>query len=42
MTEANESSQKIATLTKNTELKIVEIQKDWYKITGNNVNGYIK
>ena len=23
-------------------MKIVEIQKDWYKITGNNVNGYIK
>ena len=42
MVEPNEDSQKIATLTNGKEVKILEIQKDWYKITGDGNLGYIK
>lgn len=40
--EPNENSEKIATLEKNTILKVLEIQNGWYKITGNETVGYIK
>ena len=42
MVEPNEESQKIATLTSGKELKILEIQKDWYKVSGSGTIGYIK
>ena len=42
MVEPNEESQKIATLTNGKEVKILEIQKDWYKISGDGNTGYIK
>lgn len=42
MVEPSDSSQKVATLTKGQELKISSIEKDWYRVTGIGVNGYIK
>lgn len=42
MTEPNENSSKVATLIKGNELKVLEIQNEWYKITGQETTGYIK
>lgn len=42
MVEPNEESQKIATLSNGKELKVLEIQNDWYKISGAGITGYIK
>ena len=40
--ESNENSQKVATLTKQNELKVLEIQEEWYKISCEGVIGYVK
>ena len=40
--EPNDNSEKIATLEKQSELKITEIQNDWYKITSSYTIGYVK
>ena len=40
--EPNEDTQKIATLTKGQEIELLEIEKDWYKISCNSVTGYVK
>jgi len=40
--EPNEQSQKIATLTKGKELKLLEIQEEWYKISSGSTIGYVK
>ena len=40
--EPNENSEKIATLKKENELKIIEIQNDWYKISSLYAIGYVK
>lgn len=42
MTEPNEEAQKIATLKKDTELKLLEIQNNWYKISSGGTIGYVK
>ena len=42
MTEPSEETQKIATLTKGMDVKIVVIENGWYKISGQGVDGYIK
>ena len=42
MTEPNENTQKVATLAKGKELKIISIQNDWYKISSSDVTGYVK
>ena len=42
MVEPNENSQKIATLSQNEELKIIEIQGIWYKIRSGSTIGYVK
>ena len=42
MTEPSEEAQKIATLTKGMDVKIVVIENGWYKISGLGVDGYIK
>lgn len=42
MTEPSEKAQKIATLTKGMDVKIVVIENGWYKISGQGVDGYIK
>ncbi len=42
MYEPNEQSQKVATLSKQDKLKIMEIQGDWYKISSTGVIGYVK
>ena len=42
MLEPNENSQKIATLKKGNELKVLGIQNGWYQISGQGANGYIK
>ena len=42
MLEPNEDSTKISTLTKSNELKILEIQNDWYKISSGSTIGYVK
>ena len=42
MVEPNENSQKIATLSQNEELKIIEIQGVWYKIRSDSTIGYVK
>ena len=42
MVEPNENSQKISTLGKGTELKILEILDDWYKIASTSGTGYVK
>ena len=40
--EPNEQSQKVATLAKGNELKLLEIQKEWYKISSGSTIGYVK
>ena len=42
MVEPNEESQKIATLFKNNELRILEINGEWYKISSTSTIGYVK
>ena len=42
MVEPNDEAQKIATLKKGIELKVLEVQKNWYKISGSGTRGYIK
>lgn len=42
MVEPNETSQKIATLTKGDALKLLGIQNQWYKISSSGVIGYVK
>lgn len=42
MLEPNESSTKVATLNQNNEMKIAGISGDWYKITSNDITGYVK
>lgn len=42
MVEPNEQGQKIATLTKGNQLKLLEIQNEWYKISGSGTTGYVK
>ena len=40
--EPEEQSQKIATLAKDDELKLLEIRNDWYKIASSSIIGYVK
>lgn len=40
--EPNENSRKITTLKQNDSVKILEIIQNWYKISYNNINGWIK
>lgn len=40
--EPNENSQKIATLAKDSELKVLEIQSEWYRIRSGSTIGYVK
>src|SRR5699024_912239 len=40
--EPNDNSEKIATLEKGNELKVTEIQNDWYKIVSSYTIGYVK
>ena len=40
--ETNDNSEKIATLEKENELKVTEIQNDWYKIVSSYTIGYVK
>ena len=40
--EPNDNSEKIATLEKENELKVTEIQNDWYKIVSSYTIGYVK
>lgn len=42
MVEPNSESQKIATILKNTELKILEMNDDWYRIANSDVTGWVK
>lgn len=42
MLEPNEQSQKMTTLTKGNLLKLLEIKKEWYKISCAEVVGYVK
>ena len=42
MTEPDENSQKVATLSKNDELKLKEIKDQWYKIESGTARGYVK
>ena len=42
MTENNIDSQKIATILKNTEVKLLEIQGEWYKVSTNGTIGWVK
>ncbi|MBO6243447.1 MAG: glucosaminidase domain-containing protein, partial [Clostridia bacterium] len=42
MVEPSEEVQKIATLSKNDELKLLEINGEWYKIRKDSVIGYVK
>ena len=42
MVEPNEQSQKIATLTKGDELKLLEIKNEWYRISNVSTIGYVK
>ena len=42
MVEPNEGAQKIATLTKGNELKVLSIQNSWYQISGCGTTGYVK
>lgn len=42
MLEPSEESQKVATLSKNTELKVTEVQDNWYKIISGSTRGYVK
>ena len=40
--EAEEESRKITTLKKNDELKVLEITQNWYKISYQNITGWVK
>ncbi len=42
MVEPNSESQKIATILKNTELKIIEIADDWYRVSSTDATGWVK
>ena len=42
MIEPDENSQKIATLTKENQLKLLEIQNQWYKIQSGTIRGFVK
>lgn len=42
MIEPNEEVEKIATLERNEELKILEIKNNWYKISTTETTGYVK
>ena len=42
MVEPDENSQKVATLSKNDELKLKEIKASWYRIESGNIRGYVK
>ena len=42
MTEPDENSQKVATLSKNEELELKEIKDSWYRIESATVRGYVK
>ena len=42
MVEPKEESQKVATLVKGNELKLLAIEKEWYKISSNSTIGYVK
>ena len=42
MVEPNNNSQKIATLTRNSELKVVEIIDGWYKVLSTSSDGWVK
>ena len=42
MVEPSEQSQKIATLSQNDELKVLEIQGEWYRIRSGSTVGYVK
>jgi beta-N-acetylglucosaminidase len=42
MYEPDEQSQKVATLSQGNELKLLEIQDDWYKISAGSTIGYVK
>ena len=42
MIEPTEETQKIATLTKGNTLKVLEIQKEWYKVSSGSTIGYVK
>lgn len=40
--ESNDNSKKVATLEKDNELKILEINDDWYKISSGSIIGWVK
>jgi len=42
MVEPKEQSQKIATLSKGAELKLLSIENEWYKISSGSTIGYVK
>ncbi len=42
MSESNENSIKLATLERKEKLKLLEIHKDWYKISYKDIIGYVK
>ncbi len=42
MSEASEQAQKVATLTKDDEIKILELQGGWYKIISGTTRGFVK
>lgn len=42
MVEPSEQSQKVATLSKGNELKLLAIQGEWYKISSSSMIGYVK
>jgi len=42
MIEPNDNSERLATLRKKQELKVIEIKNDWYKIYTEGITGYVK
>lgn len=42
MLEANNNSNKLATILKGTEVVVLEINKNWYKISADNVKGWVE
>ena len=42
MVEPSEESQKVATLSQNDELKVLELQGEWYRIRSGSTVGYVK
>lgn len=42
MVEPNEQAQKVATLSKGNELKLLEVQDEWYRISCSSTIGYVK